>query len=90
MLLQPFRDFFLVNTIGMYSNADTNHGIQVMRDLFDRYKDNTWSATPVTANISQYSDNYWLYLIGCAMGTSAAINYSYLDLRLLEMTSFVD
>ena len=41
-------------------------------------------------NIFQFGDTHWLQKIGCAMGTSAAVNYAYLYVGLLEMDSLMD
>ena len=36
-------------------------------------------------NIFQFGDTFWLQLMGCAMGTSAAVNYLYAYVGLLEL-----
>jgi hypothetical protein len=37
------------------------------------------------SNIFQFGDTYWKQTRGCAMGTSAAVNYAYLYVGLLEV-----
>ena len=40
-------------------------------------------------NIFQFGDTYWLQTMGAAMGTSAAVNYSYIYIGLLELQSLL-
>jgi hypothetical protein len=37
------------------------------------------------SHIFQFGDTYWKQTRGCAMGTSAAVNYAYLYVGLLEV-----
>jgi hypothetical protein len=37
------------------------------------------------SNIFQFDDTYWQQTRGCAMGTSATVNYAYLYVGLLEV-----
>ena len=38
-------------------------------------------------NIFKFGDTYWLQNLGIAMGTAAAVEYAYLYIGYLEMTS---
>ena len=89
---------FSIDAVAMYSNIDTEHGLQVCRDFFDKYEDQLPEDAPtefllealeiiMKENIFQFGDTHWLQKIGCAMGTSAAVNYAYLYVGLLEMDS---
>ena len=80
----------------MYSNIDIVHGLQVIHDFFKRFRDKLPPGIPckfiekplkiiTTQNIFQFSDTFWLQLMGCAMGTSAAVNYSYMYVGLLKL-----
>jgi len=92
---------FSINAVAMYSKIDTEHGLQVCRDFFDKYEDQIPSdaltefllealETIMKENIFQFGDTHWLQKIGCAIGTSEAVNYAYLYVCLLEMDSLMD
>ena len=92
---------FSIDAIGMYSNIDTDHGITVARNFFEKFADRLPEDCPTAFvldalelimrnNIFQFGDTNWLQLIGCAMGTSAAVNYAYIYIGLLEMTELID
>ena len=94
--LPPGAMLFSIDAVSMYSNIDTDHGIQVVKDFFEKFKEDIPSDCPVPFitealdivmrnNVFQFGDTYWLQLIGCAMGTSAAVNYSYIYVGLLEV-----
>ena len=87
---------FSINAISMYSNIDTVHGLQVVHDFFERFKDRLPFGCPtefieqsleiiMKQIIFQFGDTFWLQVMGCAMGTSAAVNYSYVYVGLLEL-----
>ena len=80
----------------MYSNIDSVHGLQVIHDFFVHFKDKLPKHFPtefiersleiiMKQNIFQFGDTFWLQLMGYAMGTSAAMNYSYVYVGLLEL-----
>jgi hypothetical protein len=94
--LPPGARLFSVDAIGMYSNIDTDHGIDVLTQWLRDYRDNLPKCMPVDfviealteimrSNIFQFGDTYWKQTRGCAMGTSAAVNYAYLYVGLLEV-----
>ena len=94
--LPPGSMLFSIDAVSMYSNIDTDHGIQVVKDFFEKFKEDIPSDCPVPFitealdivmrnNVFQFGDTYWLQLIGCAMGTSAAVNYAYTYVGLLEV-----
>ena len=80
---------FSIDAISMYSNIDTDHGIAVVKEFFEKYKEQLPSNTPtdfliesltiiMKENIFQFGDTYWIQEKGCTMGTSAAVNYAYI------------
>ena len=84
----------------MYSNIDSNHGIEVARKFLNKFKNQLPKNCPteflietleivMKENIFQFGDTFWLQLMGCAMGTSAAVNYSYTYIGLLEMSGLL-
>ena len=92
---------FSIDAVVMYSNVDTEHDLQVVRHSFTKYENEIPLDTPteflmgaleiiMKENIFQFGDTHWLQKIGCAMGTSAAVNYAYLYVGLLEMDSLMD
>jgi hypothetical protein len=94
--LPPGARLFSVDAIGMYSNIDTNHGIDVLTRWLRDYRDDLPKCMPVDfiiealtkimrSNIFQFGDTYWKQTQGCTMGTSAAVNYAYLYAGLLEV-----
>jgi hypothetical protein len=94
--LPPGARLFSVDAIGMYSNIDTDHGIEVLTRWLHDYRDDLPKCMPVDfviealaeimrSNIFQFGDTYWKQTRGCAMGTSAAVNYAYLYVGLLEV-----
>lgn len=92
---------FSFNAISINSSINTNHEIEVVQKFFKKFK-NKFSADCPTAflleiltivmkgNIFQFGDTFWLQLIGCAMRTSAAVNYLYTYIGLLEMFGLVE
>ena len=87
---------FSVNAVALYSNIDTDHGIEVLKSWLRLYRDELPPSMPVDFvvealeeimknNIFQFGDTYWKQKRGCAMGTSAAMNYAYLYVGLLEV-----
>jgi hypothetical protein len=87
---------FSVDAVGMYANIDTNHGVEVLTTWLREHGDQLPRATPVDFlidalseimknNILQFGDTVWRQTKGCAMGTSAAVNYAYLYVGLLEI-----
>jgi hypothetical protein len=87
---------FSVDAVAMYSNIDTEHGIEVITTWLKQHGDTLPSDTPVDFiiaalkeimenNIFQFGDTFWRQVLGCAMGTSTAVNYAYLYVGLLEI-----
>jgi hypothetical protein len=94
--LPPNAKLFSVDAVGMYANIDTPHGIEVLTSWLRNYSDELPRSTPsdfliaalneiMKNNIIQFGDTFWRQLRGCAMGTSAAVNYAYLYVGLLEV-----
>jgi hypothetical protein len=94
--LPPNAKLFSVDAVGMYKNIDTPHGIEVLTRWLTDHRDELPRSTPsdfliaalneiMSNNIIQFGDTYWHQLRGCAMGNSAAVNYAYLYVGLLEV-----
>jgi hypothetical protein len=94
--LPPGACLFSVDAIGMYSNIDTDHGINVLTRWLRDYCNDLpkcmlldfviEALTKIMrSNIFQFGDTYWKQTRGCAMGTSTAVNYAYLYVGLLEV-----
>ena len=94
--LPPGAQLFSIDAISMNGNIDSIHGLQVINNFFERFKDQLPEGFPtefiessleiiMKQNIFQFGDTFWLQLMGCAMGTSAAVNYSYVYVGLLEL-----
>jgi hypothetical protein len=94
--LPPNAKLFSVDAVGIYANIDTPHGIEVLTRWLTDHRDELPRSTPsdiliaalneiMSNNIIQFGDTYWRQLRGCAMGTSAAVNYAYLYVGLLEV-----
>jgi hypothetical protein len=80
----------------MYSNIDTNHGVQVMTWWINAYHNELPPSMPIDFilasltkimgnNIFQFGDRFWRQKRVCAMGTSSAVNYACLYVGLLEV-----
>jgi hypothetical protein len=87
---------FSVDAIGMYSNMDTDHGIDVLTRWLHDHRDNLPKFMPVDfviealakimrSSIFHFGNTYWKQTRGCAMGTSAPVNYAYLYVGLPEV-----
>jgi hypothetical protein len=87
---------FSVDAVGMYSNIDTDHGVEVLTRWLTQWRAELPDSMPVdfilasleeimTNNIFQFGDTYWRQRRGCAMGTSSAVNYACLYVGLLEV-----
>ena len=98
--LPPGARLFSIDAISMYSNIDSVHGLQVIHNFFEHFKDKLPKHFPtefiersleiiMKQNIFQFGDTFWLQLMGCAMGTSAAVNYSYAYVGLLELQTLL-
>jgi hypothetical protein len=80
----------------MYSNIDTEHGINVMTRWLTQHHEELPPSMPIDFilaaikeimenNIFQFGDTYWKQNRGCTMGTSSAVNYACLYVGLLEV-----
>jgi hypothetical protein len=87
---------FSVDSVGMYSNIDTDHGVSVLTRWLTQYRNDLPKSMPVAFilaslkeimknNIFQFGDTHWRQRRGCAMGTSSAVNYACLYVGLLEV-----
>jgi hypothetical protein len=94
--LPPGAKLFSVNAVGMYSNIDTDHGVEVITRWLTQHNTELPTSMPIDFilaaieeimrnNIFQFGDTYWRQKRGCAMGTSSAVNYACLYVGLLEV-----
>lgn len=94
--LPPGAKLFSVDAVGMYSNIETDHGIDVIRQWLTQHTAHLPDGFPtefvlaaleeiMKNNIFQFGDTFWRQVNGCAMGTSTAVNYAILYVGLLEI-----
>jgi hypothetical protein len=92
---------FTADATSMYTNIDTNIGIQAFENLFNIYNDSIPTTFPkelflkvlriiMENNIFTFGDTYWLQTQGTAMGTPAAPLYSILTFGYHENTSILN
>ena len=92
---------FSVDAIAMYSSIETEHGIEVVTEWLQRYRADLPKCMPVDFiiaalseimknNIFQFGNTFWRQKDGTAMGTSAAVNYAYLYVGLLEILRLLE
>jgi len=93
--LPPNARLFSMDAVGMYMNIDTDHGLEQVGEFLLAHRDLMPRGMPLnfiraslhaimSNNILQFGDTTWRQISGCAMGTSAAVNYSYLYVGRLE------
>ncbi|MGL5935090.1 MAG: hypothetical protein ACRCZI_05660, partial [Cetobacterium sp.] len=81
----------------MYTNIDTTHGINTLRNWFKIHEPDLPNNYPVTMileatelvmrnNVFQFDDTYWLQLTGSAMGSSLACVYATIYYSFHEET----
>ena len=91
--LPPTAALVTADAVSMYTNIDTQHGLQVLKQWFQLHEHELPEKFPTSMvlkatklvmsnNVFQFDDTYWLQLTGTAMGTSlaciyATIYYSY-------------
>ena len=97
---QLMWSFFPLMLLACTKNIDTNHGMKVTDKFVTKFKDEIQAEVPIvflqeslhiimSQNTFQFEDTFWLQLIWYTMGTLAVVNYSYLYVGLLEMTSLL-
>ena len=85
------------DAVSMYTNIDTQHGLQVMRQWFQLHAHELPVGYPtqmvlkairlvMSNNVFQLDDTYWLQLTGTAMGTSLACIYATIYFSYHEET----
>lgn len=96
--LPPNARLFSVDAVSMYTNIDTHHGISTTRKWLELYEEkfpNRYLPSDflgdaleliMTDNILQFGDLHYRQLQGTAMGTSSAVNYANLYVRMLTRT----
>lgn len=87
--LPPGTRLFTADAKSMYTNIDTNHGIDIIKLFLNQNKERLPSDFPTELlvdaldelmhnNIFDFGDTHWLQLTGTAMGTSCACMYATL------------
>ena len=90
---------FTFDAVSMYTNINTNHGIEIFRKWFTEFKDEIPSKFPVKMflvvlrlvmdNIFQFDDMFFRQEDGTAMGTSCAVLYATLYYGYHERTVLI-
>ena len=87
---------FSMDAVGMHSNVDTKHGVEMTLKYLTDCSDSLTADMPIdfiTAalkeimqnNIFQFGDTHWRQAQGSAMGTSTAVNCACLCVGVLEL-----
>jgi hypothetical protein len=85
--LPPTAMFVIADAVSMYTNINTQHGLDTLRNWFHLHRHDLPRRFPVdmilaatelimTCNVFQFDDTYWLQTSGTAMGTSLACMYA--------------
>ena len=85
------------DAVSMYTNIDTNHGLQTLEKWFQLHAHELPARYPTQMvlkatrlvmfnNVFQFDDTYWLQLTGTAMGTSLACIYATIYFSYHEET----
>ncbi len=101
LTLPPNARLFTSDATSMYTNIDTNIGIQAFENLFTRYDKSIPSTFPkelflkvlriiMENNIFTFGDTYWIQTQGTAMGTPAAPLYSIITFGYHENTTILN
>ena len=91
--------FVTADAVGMYSNIDTDHGLQAMQEWFEDLHSHELPKDYPTKtilngleivmrlNVFGFGNTFWLQLRGTAMGTSVAVMYATIYYSLHEETA---
>ena len=90
----------VADAVGMYTNIDTNHGIQALKEWLSRHNNELPKGFPTTMvlravelvmknNIFQFDNTFWHQLTGTAMGTPVACTYATIYFANHEETTFL-
>ena len=84
--LPPRTQLLTADAISMYTNIDTNHGLEILERFIRRYSNQIHSFPTETvivllthvmnSNIFSFGDLYFLQISGTAMGTIVAVRYA--------------
>lgn len=99
--IPPNSKLFTADATAMYSNIDTNTGIQAFKELFDTYESLIPHDFPkelflivlkivMDNNIFKFGDTFWQQIQGTAMGTPAAPLYSIITYGVHENTTILN
>jgi hypothetical protein len=99
--LPPGARLFTADASSMYTNIDTDTGLQALRNLFTTYRDIIPMTFPkdfflltleiiMNNNVFSFGNTFWLQLQGTAMGTPAAPLYSILTYGYHENTQILN
>ena len=95
--LPPTAAFVTADATSMYTNIDTDHGLQTLRKWFNLHAHELPAGFPTEMvleatelvmrnNVFQFDDTFWLQLTGTAMGTSLACMYATIYFSYHEET----
>ena len=98
--LPPTAMLVTADAVSMYTNIDTQHGLQTLAKWFDLHTQQLPQGYPtqmvlkllklvMTNNVFQLDDTYWLQLSGTAMGTNVACMYATIYYSYLEETKIL-
>ena len=98
--LPPSAVLMTSDAVSMYTNIDTNHGLETLKKWFQLHAHELPRGYPTEMvlqavelvmrnNIFQFDDTFWLQLTGTAMGTSLACIYATIYFSYHEETRII-
>ena len=98
--LPPSAFLVTADAVSMYTNIDTNHGLDTLKKWFQLHAHELPHGYPTDMvleavelvmrnNVFQFDDTYWLQLTGTAMGTSLACIYATIYFSYHEETRII-
>jgi len=98
--LPPNALIFIADAVSMYTNINTDHGLQVISWWLDELEPQLPNNFPIKGvkvalklvmenNVFEFGDKWFLQLLGTAMGTPAAVMYATLYYAWWEKTTLI-
>jgi hypothetical protein len=98
--LPPTTVIIVADAVSMYTNIDTQHGIQTLKEWLDAHRAELPKGFPtglvvaateliMTCNIFQFDDTFWHQISGTAMGTPVACTFATIYFAQHEDTSYL-
>ena len=98
--LPPTAVIIIADAVSMYTNIDTDHALETLKQWLHLHRYALPSGFPTTLilkalnlvmrnNVFQFDDTYWLQLTGTAMGTSVACMFATIYYAYHEATQFL-